>query len=145
MSSYGKFPKKNGREQRPNPATDFSNDPGMTVQADRDEADINKIVSRFQKSGVLPPSMRGEPFYGDVSEIGDYQESLIKVQEAQALFMQYPADLRERFNNDPAELIEFLAHDENREEAIKLGLVVKPLPAPEPAPDAAAAAAAPGK
>lgn len=122
MSMYGKY--KEG-ERAIDPFTDFSGDKGLTVQADRDEADINKIVARFQKSGQLPPSLKGEPFYGDVSEIGDYQECLMRVQEANGLFMSYPAEVRERFNNDPAELVDFLANGDNYEEALKLGLVVE--------------------
>ena len=108
MSMYGKY--KNVVGPLPVdkwPVTDCSKDPGFTVQADRDDADINKIVSRFMKSGQLPPALRGEPFYGDVSEFGDLQDSLIKVQEANALFMTYPAEVRERFDNDPALMIDF--------------------------------------
>lgn len=107
------------------PVTDFKGDKGLTIQSDRDEADINKIVARFQKSGQLPPTLHGEPFtFSDVSEFGDLAESLIKVQEARDLFMSYPAELRERFDNDPVQLVEFLSHDENRKEAEDLGLVV---------------------
>lgn len=109
--------------------TDCTGDPGFTVQADSDEADINKIIARFHKSGQLPPTLRGEPFYGDVSEFGDLQESLIKIQEANDLFMSYPAELRERFENDPVKMVEFLSDESNRKEAEDLGLVVKrPLP-----------------
>ena len=55
MSMYGKY--KNVVGPLPVdkwPVTDCSKDPGFTVQADRDDADINKIVSRFMKSGQLP-------------------------------------------------------------------------------------------
>lgn len=144
MSMYGKY--KNVVGPLPVdkwPVTDCSKDPGFTVQADRDDADINKIVSRFMKSGQLPPTLRGEPFYGDVSEFGDLQDSLIKVQEANALFMTYPAEVRERFDNDPALMIDFLADKGNRKEAEDLGLVVKrPVVRPEaPAGEPGAAAA----
>lgn len=138
MSMYGKYPLINGREQRPWPATDFSGDKGLTVQADRDDADINKIVSRFQKSGQLPPSLKGEPFYGDVSEFGDLQQSMLKVQEAQDLFMQFPAEVRERFENNPVNLIDFLADEGNRKEAEELGLVVAKPVAEAPIPPAPA-------
>lgn len=116
------------------PVTDFKGDKGFAVQADREDADINSIVKRFLKSGQLPPSVKGNPFYGDVSEFGNLQESLMKVQEAHDLFMQYPAEMRERFDNKAENLIDFLADEGNREEALKLGLIVA-LPKPaEPAP-----------
>ena len=50
-------------------------------------------------------------------------------------FMELPAQLRSRFNNDPAELIDFLGKEENREEATKLGLVAaKPISEPSETP-----------
>lgn len=141
MSMYGAYPKvvdsKTGKlvEQKAWPVTDFTGDKGFTVQADRDDADINKIIARFHKSGQLPPMRGGQPFYGDVSDIGDLQDSLMKVQEANELFMAYPAELRERFDNDPVNLVNFLADEGNRKEAEELGLV---LPRPKPAAPAEA-------
>lgn len=136
MSMYGKYAGKTGPlDVKDWPVTDCSKDKGFTVQGDRDDADINRILARFQKSGQLPPTLRGEPFYGDVSEFGNLQESLIQIQEAEDLFMQYPAEVRERFGNDPLELIEFLADEGNRAEAESLGLVVaRPKPAEPAAP-----------
>lgn len=138
MSMYGKYPKiqdedGNWVEQRPWPATDFRSDKGFTVQADREDADINKIISRFQKTGQLPPSRRGEPFYGDVSDLRDLQDALIKIQEADELFMSYPAELRERFDNDPVKFVDFMSDEKNRPAAEELGLVVKAKPDIKPA------------
>lgn len=128
MSMFGKHPKKwNGKLQRWDdfPNTDFSNDKIMTVQASKDEVDINKIVARVNK-GLAVPVMNGEPFYGDVSEFGGLQDAIIKTQEADELFMQFPADVREHFENDPVKFVEFFADPANLDEARSLGLVVKP-------------------
>lgn len=46
--------------------------------------------------------------------------------QAQQNFMLLPAEIRERFNNDPGRLIAFLEDDRNKNEAIKLGIVNKP-------------------
>ena len=40
--------------------------------------------------------------------------------------MTLPADLRKRFSNDPGQLLSFLENEDNRAEAIKLGLVNAP-------------------
>lgn len=143
MSMYGKYKDKKGPLKVEEwPIVDCKGDPGFTVQADADEADINVLVARYNKSGQLPPMRGGQPFYGDVSDIGDLQESLIKVQEGNRLFMSYPADLRERFDNDPAKLIAFLSDDNNLKEAEELGLVAK-RPIVEPAASAVPPAGAP--
>lgn len=99
----------------------------MAVQADADAVDINKLIQRAQNGGTMPQASR-QGFYGDVSDFGGLQEAFIKVQEAQELFLQYPADLRERFDNDPVRLVEFLEDPGNLDEAVKLGLVEKRVP-----------------
>lgn len=106
------------------PTVDCSGEPPMTVQASRDEVDINRIVARIEK-GLAVPVLAGEPFYGDVSMLDGLQDALIKVQEADQLFMSYPADIRERFENDPVKFVEFMSDEKNTEEAIKLGLAIK--------------------
>lgn len=118
---------------------DFSKEKSLTSQSFADEVNINKIMARVMKGQTILAA-NGQPFYGDVSEFGDLQDALIKVQEADALFMQFPADVRERFDNDPVKLVEFLSDDKNRAEAESLGLVNKrpdPAPVVTPTPPAA--------
>lgn len=117
--------------QRRSVEADFSKSPSLTVQAPAEETDINKIMKRVMKGQSVIVN-NGQPFYGDVSDLGGLQEAFMKVQEAEDLFMQYPADVRERFENDPIQLVEFLENPNNRAEAEKLGLVNK-APVPEPA------------
>lgn len=40
----------------------------MTVRSHLDECNINKLVERFHRTGVLPPATE-EPQYGDVSDL----------------------------------------------------------------------------
>lgn len=96
----------------------------MTKQSQRDECDINKILAKVQKGATLEHLMEGEPFYGDVSGLVDYQQALNIMREADALFMKMDAKIRERFENDPAKMISFLDDESNYDEAVKLGMVV---------------------
>lgn len=96
----------------------------MTKQSFRDEVDINKIMAGVQKTGFMPVR-GGQPFYGDVSDVVDYRDSLEKVREAEQLFAQMPARIRSRFDNDPGKMLDFLSDDSNLDEAVDLGLVVK--------------------
>lgn len=104
--------------------------PSMAVQFPTEEVDINKIMAKVMKGQPILTS-QGQPFYGDVTEFGGLQEAIMKVQEADDLFMQYPAETRERFENDPVKFIEFLEDPANKEEALKLGLI-KPQPKDTP-------------
>ncbi|AXH76081.1 MAG: internal scaffolding protein [Microviridae sp.] len=117
--------------------TDCSKDELVTVQADAKEVDINTIVARMEK-GKPFPMYNGEPFYGDVSNFTGLQDAIIKIQDAEDLFMEYPADVRKRFNNNYVEFFEFFEDDKNRQEAEELGFIakkpIKDSPAPAPVP-----------
>lgn len=104
-------------------------DPSLTQQHQKEDADINHIVARFGLTGELPFADR-QPRYGDFSAVTDYHSAMNAVRSASEDFMSLPAELRARFNNDPALLIDFLAVDANRDEAIKLGLVNPPIADP---------------
>lgn len=122
MSQYGDVCELN-EEGRPSPGVKCG--PGRTKQSFKDEVDINKIIARFEKTGMVDHVNQGKPFYGDVSAVRSYREALECVRIAEDLFMGYPAGIRERFDNDPAKLIEFLDDRKNLAEAIELGLVQK--------------------
>lgn len=100
----------------------FEGEKSLTVQSEKDNCDINVLMARYEKSGVLPV-MNRPPVYADVFDIPSFQESLETVIAAQNAFDSLDAKVRDRFNNDPAKLIEFLAEEDNYHEALKLGLV----------------------
>lgn len=97
-------------------------EPSLTQQSAAAEADINNIVARYQKTGILPEVAR-QGVFGDVSNIPDYQTALNIVQDAEAAFKALPSPLRARFNHNPGELLEFVANEQNRAEAVALGLI----------------------
>lgn len=104
-------------------------EPTKTQQQFKEETDINTIVQRFGITGELPSDVP-VPQSGDFSDaVTDYQTALNLVIAADQAFMALPAQVRQRFNNDPARLVEFVSDADNRDEARKLGLLV-----PETAP-----------
>jgi len=99
-------------------------EPSLAQQHFKDECDINNILRQFNITGLLPEAPLS-PRYGDFTGIGDYHTALNRVIAAQDEFEALPAQIRARFDNDPANLIEFLDDVNNRPEAEKLGLVEK--------------------
>lgn len=97
-------------------------DPSLAQQNFADDADINTIVGRFLRTGELPPE---NPLfsYGDFTGVVDYHTALNSVIAAQDAFMSLPAQLRIRFDNDPAQFLAFIEDAENYDEAVNLGLV----------------------
>lgn len=100
-------------------------DKSRTQQSDLKDSDMNEIVRKFGLTATIPVGVR-MPEYGDFTGVGDFRSAMDAVRGAQESFMALPAALRARFSNDPQMLMDFLAKDENREEAVKLGMVNKP-------------------
>lgn len=121
--------------------------PSMTKQSFKDECDINRILMKYQKTGLLTHVQSYGGRYEDLPSNLDYQESLNAIMAAEEAFMSLPSSLRSRFGNDPATFLDFVGNPANENELVELGLA-NPRPTAEqsggPAPsDAAPAAPAP--
>jgi phage internal scaffolding protein len=72
--------------------------------------------------------------YGDFSGVHDYHTALNALIASESEFAALPAQIRNRFQNDPSNLIEFLDDPRNKAEAESLGLLnISPTANPEPA------------
>lgn len=129
----------------PNRASDLEClDPSLAQQSFKDDADINVMLERFKVTGVMPQGVV-MPTYGDFTGISDYRSAVAAINKAQNAFMDMPANVRARFDNDPQKFLEFVADDKNRDEAVRLGLVPAPVkPADPPAPVKAGSEASQG-
>ena len=100
-------------------------DPSLAQQQSKDDVDINVLLERFKITGVMPQSVV-LPSYGDFTGVADYRSAQDAVLRAKNAFMDLPAQLRSRFDNDPQKLLEFVSDEKNRAEAVRLGLVLAP-------------------
>lgn len=97
-------------------------DPSLTQQHMKDECDINILVERFGVTGQFPTTPL-EPTYGDFSGVSDYHSALNAIRASDEAFMALPAKIRAKFDHDPNALLNFLQNEENRDEAIQIGLI----------------------
>ncbi|QXP07938.1 MAG: internal scaffolding protein [Arizlama microvirus] len=112
-------------------------EPTLTQQHFANEVDINTIVERYQKTGLLvDPTKINESrraIYGDFTNSADFFEAQNQIIKANEAFLTLPPKLRLRFENNPGNLIDFLDDPANINEAIVLGLVENPNIAVPPA------------
>lgn len=107
-----------------------------TKQSFREECDINHIMARWIRTGVLDHLAANPPIFGNFDHGMDYQSACNQVIEADRAFDALPSSIRDRFHNDPAELIDFMDDPDNHAESQELGLRRKPTdPAPPPTAD----------
>jgi len=94
----------------------------ITEQAHKDQCDINKIVPKYDKTGLINHISDIEAQYGDVSGL-DFKMASDQVIGAQQSFDKLPSHIRKRFKNSPQEFLSFFDDPLNRPEAISLGLI----------------------
>ncbi len=99
--------------------------PGRTKQSFAEESNINIIMKRYEKTGMLDHLNAHRGDYGDFIGASDYHTSMNLIREAGEMFMEIPAGVRARFGNDPAEFLEFVQDPDNLEEMVKMGLATK--------------------
>lgn len=97
--------------------------PSLTKQNHKKECDVNNIISSYVKTGTIAHTSSRTARYGDFSGEVDYMQSLNSVIEAQEQFEMLPSSVRERFANNPANLLKFLEDKNNKSEAIQLGII----------------------
>ena len=101
----------------------------LTQQHFAQEADVKNIIKQYDRTGLIANVNRGVAKYGDYSEVNEYAENLRMVQAAQASFMELPAEIREKFGNDPGNFFEFATDPKNHEAMVNLGLAERPVEA----------------
>jgi phage internal scaffolding protein len=101
----------------------FDRKNSLTKQEFVSQCNINNIVNKYVKNGNNPFILTKDAKFGDFTNIPSHQEALELVIAAEEHFLQLPVHIRSRFENDPGQLMSFLSDIDNREEAIKLGLV----------------------
>lgn len=97
-------------------------DPSRTHQSFKDSADINTIMERWRTTGFVRQVNLNRAVYEDFSTAEDYFSCQTSLLKAQAIFDSLPARVRDRVNNEPAELIAFVEDPANDAELRDLGL-----------------------
>lgn len=116
--------------------------PSLTKQAEREECDVNVIMKKYERTGVLESFNRNPARYGDVSSVSDYRTALEVVRQAEEAFASLPAEVRDACGNVPIGLVELVFDPEREDEARALGLLLPGETPPSSVPGAAPAGGA---
>ena len=108
--------------QRPGKRDEEGNILYFTEQAHKKECDVNHIIAKYDRTGLLSHVQQIEARYGDVTGV-DFRTAQDLYLNAQKMFGSLPADIKKRFNQSAGDFLEFMENPNNRDEAIKLGLI----------------------
>lgn len=98
----------------------------MTKQSFQAECDINTIMQKYTKTGLIEHVREHGGQYGDFVTAPEYHEAMTAVVEANAAFQSVPAEMRNRFQNDPAQFLDFVQNPDNIDELVEMGLAEPP-------------------
>lgn len=124
------------RNEKVHPITgEVTTPPSMTKQEFVSESDINNIIREYSITGQINhiAAKAAQGAYLDLPPPTDFQESLNLVMRAEEAFATLPSQVRNRFENDPAQFLAFCEDPANKDELVKMGLA-KASPPPPPAP-----------
>lgn len=115
------------------PATRVSKEfvkPSLTKQSFKDECDVNNVLRKYAKTGVMEHLNRFQGDYGDYTSVVDYHSCVMQVQRAEEMFMTLPSKVRSKFANDPGRFLDFALDASNKDAMRDLGLL-KPVVSPD--------------
>lgn len=97
----------------------------LTDQSMKNACDINCIIERYRKTGMLPHMAKKVEQYLDVSLVPSFELAHDLVVKAREEYEQLPAIIRNAMGNDPRNLASFVSDPSNKEMLIKYGLFIK--------------------
>ena len=108
--------------------------PSRAKQSFKEECDINTIMAKYEKTGLIDHNARYRGEYADVTGAIELQEALQIVEDANDAFDSLTAKIRKRFDNSPEKFLTFVTNPENREAIREMGLMEPVTVAPVPKP-----------
>lgn len=97
-----------------------------TIQSGKDQCDINNIIRRYQRTGILEHINKSTADYIDLPDVSDYQASLNFLMQARDAFNQLPSTIRDEYDNDPGEFLAALGDPANHSHFVDLGIFKAP-------------------
>ncbi len=91
----------------------------------KDDADINSIMRKFQKTGTIDHSAAHQANYS-MATGPRLHEAMNLVAQANSMFEELPSSIRNKFENQPSAFLDFVQDPENGDEAKELGLDLAP-------------------
>lgn len=96
--------------------------PGRTKQSFKEECNINNIMAKFQRTGLIDHVAKWSPTYGDQLTPDDYQNAQMQIAQANTMYEELPSSLRRKFPG-PAAFLEFVTDPTNEEKMREMKLL----------------------
>ena len=82
--------------------------PSKTDPSYKEDCDANEIMRRFKRTGMVTHLAKIKGKFADVSDVPDLLEGMERIEEAKDLFLNIPAKIRKKFDNDVSKFYQYL-------------------------------------
>jgi hypothetical protein len=94
----------------------------MTEQNHAKECDLNWILRKYQKTGVIDHVRKHQGRYDDVS-VTDFTDAMHTVSEAQNMYNELPSFIQMATGGSVEKFLELVQNPDNKDELARLGLL----------------------
>jgi hypothetical protein len=94
----------------------------LTEQAHKKQCDMNFILRKYQKTGLIDHVKQHQGRYDDVS-VQDFTEAMHTVSEANQMFESLPSFIRQKVGGTVEGFLDFVQNPNNKEELARLGML----------------------
>ena len=91
-------------------------------QSFKDQCDINRIVDKAKRTGIVSHVAKNADFYADMTDF-DYEDAMNKIADTNTVFYELDAEIRREFENNPGNFrarVSKMTPDEIREKIPQL-------------------------
>jgi hypothetical protein len=103
-------------------------DRSRTKQEHEKGANINNIMRKYRKTGLVPQVVDVQSYFADFSSGTDFAENMRRVTDANEKFEALPSEIRNRFENNCSKFLDFVIDPANEPEMCDMGLMERPAP-----------------
>lgn len=98
--------------------------PSRTDKSHKDQCDINRILDKAKRTGVLSHLAKHEGVYGDFAGF-DFEDAQNMIARANSIFYDLDSEVRAEFGNKPSAFFDFVNNPNNKDRLAELvpGLV----------------------
>lgn len=104
------------------PVVDCTGDEVLVEQHHKQETDINLIVRKYQRTGMLEHTRNSMGEFLHLNSV-DFHDAMNVIAEANSAFEELSADIRRKFKNDPSNYLDFVSDPKNIDEMKELGML----------------------
>ena len=91
----------------------------------KDDADLNSIMRKFQKTGAIDHAKIHQGSYGIASPM-QLHEAMNLVKKSESMFNELPSSIRNKFENNAEQFLDYVQNPDNAIEAKELGISLSP-------------------